>query len=152
MLLAIFIVMQIAAAPSPPPKAVSVCELLARDATEMNGRIVSIRGLIGGTDEGTWLTGECKGHPGTGGVRWGNDLWVEIDTTGRVAMRSWNKMLGKMRAAHADWTQDRIWVTVVGRIETRASMSDEIALGPTGPRKRDLAIWGAQGRRLTFKG
>ena len=33
----------------------SVCDLIANDPTKLNGKVIKVRGILGGTDEGIWL-------------------------------------------------------------------------------------------------
>jgi hypothetical protein len=62
-----------AAAPH-PSTALSVCDVLVNDPVKLNGKTISVRGHIGGSDEGTWLSAECPNHLVTKGVRWGSDI------------------------------------------------------------------------------
>jgi hypothetical protein len=54
----------------------SVCDLLLDDPTTLNGRVLSIRGVLGGTDEGIWLWSDCKTHLVTDGIEWPNAVSV----------------------------------------------------------------------------
>jgi hypothetical protein len=56
----------------------SVCEAIAR-RQELADKIVSIRGLVRGTMEGTWLdgNGDCDGPLVTNGYRWDMVIWLE---------------------------------------------------------------------------
>jgi len=115
-----------------PVVTLSVCDVLAHDPTKLNGRLIKVKGLLGETDEGTWLIGECTTHLVTKGLSWGNDLSIHVDASDENTLRSWESMLAKLRRLHADPGKDRIWLTVVGRLETRASMDDEVVQMPYG--------------------
>jgi hypothetical protein len=127
MLLATIAVMHwLFARPVAPPKAISVCEVLAGDPSRRNGEVVRVRGLYGGTDEGIWLVGECTTHLVTKGLSWGNDLSIYVDVSDKGIAGSWKQMLHRLKQLHAGPTRDRIWVTIVRRIETKPSMDDEV--------------------------
>ena len=105
----------------------SVCDVIANDPTKLNGKVIKVRGLLGGTDEGTWLMEECNTHLVTKGLTWENDLSVYVDASDESIARSWERMGAELRRLRADTTRDKVWVTIVGRLETRASMEDEVA-------------------------
>lgn len=104
----------------------SVCEVIMNDPTRLNGRIIKVRGIIGGTDEGIWLVGECKTRLVTKGVTWSNDLSVYVNASDQSIVRSWQKLGAKLDQLHANLRQDKVWVTIIGRLETRASMDEEV--------------------------
>ncbi len=142
--LAILMVMQ-AGLPGRPPGSLailSVCEVLAHDPTRLNGKVVRVKGFLGGTDEGIWLTEECQSHLVTKGLAWGNDLSVHVDLSDVDTSRAWGKMLEKLNQLHADMGRDKIQVTIVGRIETRASMDDEVVQMPYGLRRAGFGHMG----------
>jgi hypothetical protein len=116
-----------------PDAPVSVCDVLSNDPTKLNGKVVTIRALLGGTDEGTWLLGECKTRLVTKGLTWANTISVYVDESDHDALQSWERMEAKLRRLNADIRRNRVWVTVVGRLETRESMDDEVGKGPNGP-------------------
>jgi hypothetical protein len=113
-----------------PPQ--SVCDVIFNDPTKLNGKVVRIRGLLSSTDEGIWLREECKTHLVTKGLTWGNSLWVYIDESDENIARSWEKMGARLTELRADTRRDRVRVTIVGRVETRASMDDEVIQMPYG--------------------
>jgi hypothetical protein len=121
----------------------SVCDLLAGDFTKLNTKVVRVRGLLGGSDEGTWLSSECKTHPVTKGLSWGNNLSVYVDMTDDRTARSWNAMNQKLKSLHADLVQDRVRVTVVGRLETRESLDALVVDMPNGLRRAGFGHLGA---------
>ena len=131
------VALQAAAQSEPPqsPPALSLCEVIANDPTKLNGKVIKTSGLFGSTDEGMWLIGECQTHLVTKGLTWANGLSVYVDESDENIARSWEKMGRKLRQLHADSRRDRIWITVVGRLETRASMDDEVVQMPYGLRK-----------------
>jgi hypothetical protein len=51
-------------------------------------------------------------------------------------------MLEKLNQLHADMGRDKIQVTIVGRIETRASMDDEVVQMPYGLRRAGFGHMG----------
>jgi hypothetical protein len=131
MLLTTWVIMAWLAAP--PLPTMRVCELLGDDPTKLNGKTVKVRGLLTASDEGIWLLGECKTHLVTKGFIWANHLSVYVEVFNEATARSWDEMNLKLRRLHADASKDRIWVTLVGRIETRQSMDDEVIGTPPGP-------------------
>jgi hypothetical protein len=114
------------------PAILNVCDVLAEDPTRLNGKVIQVRGLLGGTNEGTWLSGECKTHLVTQGLTWGSSLSVYVNASDERTARSWERMGQKLRRLRADFARDRIWATIVGRLETRASMDDEVVQMPYG--------------------
>lgn len=142
MFLIMLIALQAAATQPHQSGTLSVCDVLTDDFTKLNGRRLSVRGLIGGTDEGIWLTGDCRSEIVAGGLRWSKHLWIEFGGQDKRAVRSWTAMLQKMRAAGADWTRDRIWATIIGPLETRGSMYDMVTQGPDGPRRAGFGHMG----------
>ncbi len=120
----------------------SVCDVLADDPTKLSGKVVSVRGLLGVTNEGIWLVGECKTHLVTKGLEWGNDLSVYVPAADDRAARSWEQMSNKLKRLHADLRRDRVWVTIIGRLETRQSMDDEVVQMPYGLRRAGFGHMG----------
>ena len=121
-----------AAARMAPSRVLSVCEVLADDPTRLNGKVVSVRGLLGGTDEGLWLSDECKSHLTTRGVTWGNAIWVPQGAEDEHAERSLLRFSKHLDSLHLQLGRDRIRVTIVGRIETRKSMDEALVQMPYG--------------------
>ena len=112
----------------------TVCDVLAVDPTRFNGEVITVKGLLEGTNEGTWLVGECKTHLVTKGLAWGNSLSVSVDNN-EDALSSWEKFGEQLKRLHANRQRDRVWVTINGRLETRASMDDAVVQMPYGPRR-----------------
>ena len=110
----------------------SVCNVLAHDPTILNGKIIRIKGYVGGTDEGTWLMGDCQTHLVTKGLTWGNDIAWYINLAEEKTARSWERYAKKLKRLRPDWQHDRIWVTVAGRLETRRTMDDPVVQTPYG--------------------
>ena len=118
---------------TPRPSApLSVCDVVINDPTRLNGEIIKVRGILGGTQEGTWLVGECKTRLVTKGLTWGNDLSVYVDASNERIARSWGRVRAKVKQLHGDSRRDDVWVTIIGRLETRASMDDEVLDTPHG--------------------
>jgi hypothetical protein len=143
LLAALIVAMQAAAATPRPLKAVSVCDILAEDPARFNGKIVSIRGRLEATQEGTWLTGDCKTHLITKGLTWGNLLWVYVDDSDEDIERSWRTITDTLSHLHADTQRDKILVTINGRLETRKSMDDAVYQMPYGLSKVGFGHMGA---------
>jgi hypothetical protein len=120
----------------------SVCEVLADDPTKLNGKVISVRGLLGATAEGMWLMGECKTHLVTKGLEWGNNLSVYVPAADEGVARSWEGLSSRLKALHASLSRDRVWVTITGRLETRRSMEDEVVQMPYGPRRAGFGHMG----------
>jgi hypothetical protein len=131
-----------ATAPARVAAALSVCEVLANDPTKLNGKVISVRGLLGATGEGMWLVGECKTHLVTKSLQWGNDLSVYLPPDDDRATSSWERMSEKLKRLHADLSRDRVWVTILGRLETRRSMEDEVVQMPYGLRRAGFGHMG----------
>jgi hypothetical protein len=111
----------------------SVCDVLANDPTILNGKLIKIRGILVGSDEGTWLAGECKTHLETKGIAWGNSIAVSVNESDQGALRSWHKIGAKLKQLHADWpARDRVSVTFIGRLTTRSTMDDAVVKMPYG--------------------
>jgi hypothetical protein len=75
--------------PVSPPAILSVCDVVARDPTRLNGNVIKATGLLVATDEGVWLTEKCKSHLVTKGLAWGSDLSVHVDTSDENISRAW---------------------------------------------------------------
>lgn len=145
MFLAIQILLMQAAvsAPTPLARTLSVCDVLADDPARLNGQVLSVRGTVVATEEGSWLTGTCKTHLVTKGLVWGNIIWIYVDQADQEAEHSWGTISTKARQHHADLRRDKIWVTIVGRLETRKSMKDAVYQMPYGPSKVGFGHMGA---------
>lgn len=131
------------AAATMPSKTLSVCEVLAEDPARFNGETLSIRGQLQATQEGTWLTGDCKTHLITKGLSWGNILWVYVDDSDEDIERSWSTISDKLTRLHVDIQRDKVLVTIIGRLETRKSMDDAVYQMPYGPTKVGFGHMGA---------
>lgn len=110
----------------------TICDLLHDDPTKLNGKVIKLRGLLAITEEETSLMDECEAHLVTKGLSWGNTVSVSVDASDKDSLRSWEKIGEKLRVLRADLEHDKVWVTVIGRIETRASMDDEVVRRPYG--------------------
>jgi len=110
----------------PPARYSTVCEVLKDDPVRLNGSVISVRGILSISDEGAWLFGDCEKHLVTRGVTWSNVLWLETDETDAQAVRSVKNMWKRIRTLHADPRNDSVYVTLVGRLETEASMNAAI--------------------------
>src|SRR5271170_2855926 len=109
-------------------KTLSVCDVLA-DPLKYNAQAVTMRGVVTGTDEGTWLTTDvpCTKPLITHGFVWPQVLWVEVadvpSVVSRVGFRTdvaaSMKIDRAVRRLNPDNKKDRIWLTYVGVFETR---------------------------------
>ena len=120
------------AAATSAPKPTTVCEILADDPTKLKGKVLSVRGVLAGTDEGLWLRDRCETHLVTKGMVWPDQLSVYVDGQDESVMRSWSGLLAEEKRQHVNYPQDKVWVTILGSLETRGSMSDEVAQMPYG--------------------
>jgi hypothetical protein len=120
------------AGPSVTPKVLSICEILAGDPTRLNGKILTVRGVLAGTDEGSWLVEDCNTHLVTKGLTWANSFSIYADLSDAHIAASWQRMLERVRRLRVNAERDSVWITVVGRLETRASMDDEVVQMPYG--------------------
>jgi hypothetical protein len=123
------------AEPTKVPPVLSVCDVLSNDPTKLNGKIISVKGRLGSTDESIWLSGDCKTHLVTRGVEWANDMSVYVDVAYESIARSWARMLTQLSRLHASLRKDKVIVTIVGRLETRDSMGDMVVEMPYGLRR-----------------
>jgi len=123
----------LAAQPTSPP-AMSVCDVLAHDPTILNGKLIKVRGILEGNTEGIYLFGQCKTNLVTKGLTWGNYLSIYADLSDVRTARSWEEMGKKIRRLrpHGVTEQDNVWVTFIGRLETRASMDEAVVQMPYG--------------------
>jgi hypothetical protein len=119
-------------AASRSPSIKTVCDVLANDPTALNGALITVRGEYEFSDEGTWLVGECDSHLVTRGLEWPNTISISMNPSDDNASRSWGRMVQKLRRLHADPSRDRILLTIIGKLLTRASMNDEIVQMPYG--------------------
>ena len=120
----------------------TVCDILAEDPTKWNGKVVSVRGLFTRSDEGMWLFEECKKHLVTKNLAWSNTLWLEFDTSDQKFRNSWDCMLAELDRLHARIDRDRVWMTLVGRLETRPTMDDAVVQMPYGPMRAGFGHMG----------
>jgi hypothetical protein len=86
------------------PALLSVCELIEH-RNEYNGKIVAVRAMLEGTDEGMWLRAfnDCKYKLITRGVTWPNAISLEYP-----------KNNSKNQADHADFQVDWQVIHTVG--------------------------------------
>src|SRR5579884_1296257 len=87
-------------AAAPSAGVLSVCEVLNKDPTSLNGRVLSIRGVLGVTDEGTWLWGDCKTHLVIEGVEWANAISVYLDASDDSSKQSFAKLDAAIKEAN----------------------------------------------------
>ena len=127
--------------PRQPNVTMSVCDVLANDPTILNGKLIKVRGILSGTDEGTWLSGECKTHLKTKGLEWGNSISIWLDESNKNSQRSWRKLGEKFKRLHTE-PLDTAWVTFVGRLTTRATMDDAVVQMPYGLAKAGFGHMG----------
>lgn len=117
---------------STQPVTLSVCDVLSDDPTKLNGKAIRVRGYLAVGPHETLLGGDCKAHLVTKGLAWGNYLSVYRDASDEKIERAWERIGQKVKRLHGDFEQDKIWLTIVGRLETRASMEDEVVQMPHG--------------------
>jgi len=102
-------------------KPLSVCEAL-RQRDALDNKIVSIRGVQNGADEGAWLLGSDCGVIRTDAREWKSIIWLE---TSRPSMRAagvwpndfWDsvrRINSEIAKRHFDPSRDRLWLTYVG--------------------------------------
>jgi hypothetical protein len=123
---ALMILMQSAVSAPPSSVPLTVCDVLVGDPTRLRGRIIKVRGYLSITDHGSWLSADCKKHLVTRGLTWGDHLSLYVDPSDENVMQSWLQVGERARRLHAAWRQDRIWLTIVGRVDTRPTMTDEV--------------------------
>jgi hypothetical protein len=96
---------------------------------------------LAGNGEGVWLIDECKEHLVTKGLSWASSIAVEVQPYGDV-LRAWDDMLERVKALHGDVSRDKVLVTISGRLETRASLEDEVVHMPYGFRRSGFGHMG----------
>jgi hypothetical protein len=98
----------------------TVCEVLQR-GSEFNHKLVAIRGIQMGTDEGAWLDGKgCQGIRTVGRTQ--AIIWLETAANRRVAAgfepvdlaRSAQRINAEISKAHYDRRRDQLHLTYVG--------------------------------------
>jgi hypothetical protein len=109
-------------------RALSVCDILA-DPIKYNGRLVAIRGVSEGTDEGWWIGAgkPCNAPLVTGGYTWPSIIWVGSvggpQMSRRVEFRTDQRAVDRIdrevRRMRIDPKLDRVWLTFIGLFETR---------------------------------
>jgi len=129
-------------------KPLTVCDVLSPDPTRFNGKWIALRGYLEGTDEGVWLAGECATHLVTKGLTWGNYISIWVVESDRSATRSWERLQKRLQRLHADGTKTRVWVTLGGRLETRATMDDAVVQMPYGLMRAGFGHMGASPAEL----
>lgn len=117
---------------SPRPRVLSICEVL-RNPARLRGRVLSIRGFLVTTEEGSWLSGDCRDHLVTKGLTWSNAIWILV--TGETDFPALERM-GEKVSRERRGQADRVWVTYVGMLETKSSMDDEVGLDDKGSTRR----------------
>jgi hypothetical protein len=143
-LLTLLMAMQVAPG-SPPAKApnvLSVCDVLLNDPTRLNGKAVRVRGYLTWDAHGESLGGDCKSHLVTKGLAWANYISVYVDAADEGISRSWEQIRTAGRRLHVDWERDRVWVTIVGRLETRPTMDDAVVQRPYGLARAGFGMGG----------
>src|SRR5579885_2057121 len=97
----------------PDTPRLTVCEVLASDPTQFNGKTVAVRGKLVSNGEGMWLSGECKTHLVTKGLEWANTLSVRLNQSYPGTIESWRHLLEQLRRGHANIIRDSVYVTLV---------------------------------------
>jgi hypothetical protein len=127
------------AAPVPSVKPLDVCEVL-RSPVSFNGKLVSIRGLLRATDHGAWIVGErCPGVLTTQGYTWRSIIFLaypnSADALHEVDFdcdREARHNLTMQIEQRSKTGYDKVLVTVVGMLETRANLDLQIYRDPSG--------------------
>jgi hypothetical protein len=117
----------------------SVCDVLANDPTKLNGKVLSMKGPLVLTNERVWLAGDCTSHLITQGHSWDNRLLLYVDHGDEKLDHSWRSMLAKEERLHAA-PRNRMWVTLVARLETLDSMEDAVVQRPYGAAPAELNV------------
>lgn len=129
----------------------SVCDVLAQGITKFNGKVIKLRGYISYISpadrffpEGyyTRLSEDCKTHLVTKGLKWANDFSVFRRRDDEKIKRPWEDIARQYRQIGSH-VPDRIWVTLVGRLDTFDSMDDVInENGRYGPELKGYGEYG----------
>lgn len=94
-----------------PAKPLSACDVLENDPVVLNGRVISVRGIYEGTDDGAWLGGDCRKRLVTDGVSWPNIISIGSAGTAEKAERTFGQLSDTPKRMHTDPEHDRVWVT-----------------------------------------
>jgi hypothetical protein len=129
-------------------KALGVCEVLVPDPTRLNGRRLAVRGRLVGSDEGVWLTEECATHLVTKGLIWGNAIAISLNESDGNAMRSWQQLQKRLKRRNRSDRDADVWVTLIGRLSTRATMADAVVEMPYGLTKAGFGHLGASAAEI----
>jgi hypothetical protein len=118
-----------------PRGALSVCDILS-DPAKYNGRLVTIRAISEGTDEGWWIGAgkACTAPLITNGYSWPSIIWVQSiggpQHTHRPDFETDQNAVSKVdrevRRLHIDPKLDRIWLSFTGIFETREFTAKDV--------------------------
>jgi hypothetical protein len=122
---------------------VLVCDVLS-DLAKFNGKIISIRGVVEGSNEGTWIIAtRCAVRLVTDGYLWRTAIAIELPSTlflrddvdfqlDRAAIE-W--LDHKVKQMQYKGTTDTLWLTYIGLFETKKKL--EVGVDPSGKRWPD---------------
>jgi hypothetical protein len=110
-------------------KPLTVCESLDH-RNDLDGKMIAIRGVSVGTSEGVWLVDpKCPDPIATPRYAWPRSIYLASisHASSPVDFRFDSKADDKLRAEferlHVNRKAVRIWITYVGRFETRKDLS-----------------------------
>jgi hypothetical protein len=135
---------------SPTP---GVCDVLARDLPKLNGKVIRVRGYISYISpadrfysEGHYirLSEDCKAHLVTKGLKWANDFSVFLRQDDERIKRPWEEIAERFKQIGANGP-DRIWVTLVGRLETPDTFDPADVINENGRYGPELKGFGEHG-------
>jgi hypothetical protein len=137
--LVVVFTLPISAAQETDPETISVCDAL-RNPPLYDGKMVAIRGYLISTDEGGWLSDECKEHlTTTSGLEWPNTIWVggpRSDAVHKLDFEPNERARQEVRAKIAKEIKGldnyRIRITYVGLFETRRNLRSAVYTDKSG--------------------
>jgi hypothetical protein len=127
----------------PKPGMVPLCDIV-KDPARYNGRTVLTRGVLRLTSNGFWLSGQdCTAALKSSlGIAWESTLWL-VPPSRSEEGREFERAISELRERTSGLREPIIWVTCVGRLETKHDIRSAVSLGSDGePLFRGFGIAG----------
>jgi hypothetical protein len=126
----------------PAAAPLGVCEILAHPL-QYDGKLVTIRGRVGSTDEGVWIFSDgCRGVLTTDGYTWPSEIAVAMPTAPpplrlhsidfEYDSKSRQKVVAKYKSLRRRWPERCLVMTDTGLFETRDDWSKAKMEYPNG--------------------
>jgi hypothetical protein len=136
-------------------RVVSVCDALSK-RTEFNGKTISVRGVVAGSEEGAWLVArDCSYKLVEKGIEWRLIISLEYpessthESGGRIASKvDWEAMRkadAKIREMKPDREKDLVMATYVGTFRTYGDLGKRADPSGRNPMRFGLGILALRG-------